>query len=87
MDNEEKLISLGEAANKLGTSQAFSSILDEIILNQHLIIEKSDVTETSKREAAYHLIRAINEIKEQMSVAFNRGQRVKARRKSWAMTY
>lgn len=82
MDNDEKIISLGEEANKLGSSQAFSSILDEIISNQHLLIEKSEVTETSKREAAYHLIRAINEIKEQISLSFNRGQRAKARRKS-----
>lgn len=79
-NNDEKLIKLGEEARKLGSSDNFQEILQEIITDQHTLIEKSQVTDVAEREAAYMMIKAIDAIRTQLTIAHNRGERAKARR-------
>lgn len=82
MPTEEQTIQAGMQAQEMLSNEATQMALNEMIQKQLDTIKDSDPSDQPTREAAYHRIKSIDELKSMFRVLHNRGEKVKSQKLS-----
>ena len=77
MDELQKAVDLGAEIQKIVKNQAFQQALSQMVDRQVMIIKSSQPDETSKRESAFFLIKAMKALEDEFNVLANRADRAK----------
>lgn len=77
MDELQKAVDLGAEIQKIVKNQAFQQALSQMVDRQVTIIKSSQPDETSKRESAFFLIKAMKALEDEFNVLANRADRAK----------
>ena len=77
MDELQKAVDLGSEIQKIVKNQAFQQALNQMVDRQVTIIKSSQPDETSKRESAFFLIKAMKALEDEFNVLANRADRAK----------
>ena len=80
MPTEEETIQAGIQAKEMLSNDATQLALNEMIQKQLDSIKDSDPSDQATREAAYHRIKSIDELKGMFRVLHNRGEKVKSQK-------
>ena len=77
MDELQKAVDLGSEIQKIVKNQAFQQELSQMVERQVMEIKSSQPDETSKRESAFFLIKAMKALEDEFNVLANRADRAK----------
>jgi len=77
MDELQKAVDLGSEIQKIVKNQAFQQALNQMVDRQVMDIKSSQPEETSKRESAFFLIKAMKALEDEFNVLANRADRAK----------
>lgn len=77
MDELQKAVDLGSEIQKIVKNQAFQQALSQMVERQVMEIKSSQPDETSKRESAFFLIKAMKALEDEFNVLANRADRAK----------
>lgn len=77
MDELQKAVDLGAEIQKIVKNQAFQQALSQMVERQVMEIKSSQPDETSKRESAFFLIKAMKALEDEFNVLANRADRAK----------
>jgi len=77
MDELQKAVDLGAEIQKIVKNQAFQQALSQMVDRQVMDIKSSQPEETSKRESAFFLIKAMKALEDEFNVLANRADRAK----------
>jgi hypothetical protein len=75
MDEHQKAVQLGDEIKKIASNPSFQQAITQMVDRQMQIIKSSQVEESSKRESAFFLLRAIQELQNEFNVLVNRRDR------------
>ena len=77
MDELQKAVDLGSEIQKIVKNQAFQQALSQMVERQVMEIKSSPPDETSKRESAFFVIKAMKALEDEFNVLANRADRAK----------
>ena len=77
MDELQKAVDLGSEIQKIVKNQAFQQALSQMVERQVMELKSSQPDETSKRESAFFLIKAMKALEDEFNVLANRADRAK----------